>query len=97
MSQLDNKLLIDIGSTYFKVSSSNGVEQHFRDFNKDIYDDLTYKCGDTIKTYEKDNVYICSSANGGLSTLIIGVTNSFSLKYATNIAFNSGINIIDTV
>jgi mRNA-degrading endonuclease HigB of HigAB toxin-antitoxin module len=97
MSQLDNKLLIDIGSTYFKVSSSNGVEQHFRDFNKDIYDDLSYKCGDTIKTYEKDNVYICSSANGGLSTLIIGVTNSFSLKYATNIAFNSGINIIDTV
>ncbi|ADG93550.1 conserved hypothetical protein [Arcobacter nitrofigilis DSM 7299] len=97
MSQLNNKLLIDVGSTYFKVSSSKGVEQHFRDFNKDIYDDLTYKCGDTIKTYEKENVYICSSANGGLSTLIIGVTNSFSLKYATNIAFNSGINIIDTV
>lgn len=97
MSQVKDKLLIDVGSTYFKVSSSQGVEQHFRDFNKDIYDDLTYKCGDTIKTYEKDNVYICSSANGGLSTLIIGVTNSFSLKYATNIAFNSGINIIDTV
>ncbi len=97
MSQLNNKLLIDVGSTYFKVSSSKGVEQHFRDFNKDIYDDLTYKCGETIKTYEKENVYICSSANGGLSTLIIGVTNSFSLKYATNIAFNSGINIIDTV
>ncbi|RXJ79149.1 glutamate mutase L [Arcobacter sp. F2176] len=97
MSQLTNKLLIDVGSTYFKVSSSKGVEQHFRDFNKDIYDDLTYKCGDTIKTYEKENVYICSSANGGLSTLIIGVTNSFSLKYATNIAFNSGINIIDTI
>ncbi len=97
MSQLINKLLIDVGSTYFKVSSSKGVEQHFRDFNKDIYDDLTYKCGDTIRNYEKENVYICSSANGGLSTLIIGVTNSFSLKYATNIAFNSGINIIDTV
>ena len=32
-----------------------------------------------------------------MSTLIIGVTNSFSLKYATNIAFNSGINIIDTI
>ncbi|MGB7402100.1 MAG: glutamate mutase L [Arcobacter sp.] len=99
MSQVNtnNKLLIDVGSTYFKVSSTKGVEQHFRDFNKDIYDDLTYKCGDTIKTYKKDDVYICSSANGGLSTLIIGVTNSFSLKYATNIAFNSGINIIDTV
>ncbi len=96
MSQ-NNKLLIDVGSTYFKVSSKKGVEQHFRDFNKDIYDDLTYKCGETIQTYKKDDVFICSSANGGLSTLIIGVTNSFSLKYATNIAFNSGINIIDTV
>lgn len=101
MSQVNqntnDKLLIDVGSTYFKVSTSKGVEQHFRDFNKDIYDDLTYKCGDTINNYEKEDVFICSSANGGLSTLIIGVTNSFSLKYATNIAFNSGINIIDTV
>ena len=97
MSKINDKLLIDIGSTYFKVSSTNGVEQHFRDFNKDIFDDLTYKCGEIIHNYHKDDVYICSSANGGLSTLIIGVTNSFSLKYATNIAFNSGINIIDTV
>ncbi|WP_419764928.1 MAG: glutamate mutase L [Arcobacter sp.] len=97
MSKVQNKLLIDVGSTYFKVSSSKGVEQHFRDFNKNIFDDLTYKCGETIHNYKKDDVFICSSANGGLSTLIIGVTNSFSLKYATNIAFNSGINIIDTV
>lgn len=95
MSQ--NKLLIDIGSTYFKVSANNSVEQHFRDFNKDIYDDLKYKCDDIISKYAKEDIYICSSANGGLSTLIIGITNSFSLKYATNIAFNSGINIIDTV
>lgn len=97
MSKIADKLLIDVGSTYFKVSTSKGVEQHFRDFNKDIFDDLTYKCGDTIHNYHKDDIHICSSANGGLSTLIIGITNSFSLKYATNIAFNSGINIIDTV
>jgi mRNA-degrading endonuclease HigB of HigAB toxin-antitoxin module len=55
------------------------------------------KCGEIISRFDKEDVYICSSANGGLSTLIIGVTNSFSLKYATNIAFNSGINIIDTI
>ena len=97
MSNTAKKLLIDIGSTYFKVKEENKLEQHFRDFNKDIYDDLTFKCGETIHNYHKDDVFICSSANGGLSTLIIGVTNSFSLKYATNIAFNSGINIIDTV
>lgn len=97
MSKINEKLLIDVGSTYFKVCTPQKVEQHFRDFNKDIFDDLTYKCGDTIHNYHKDDVFICSSANGGLSTLIIGITNSFSLKFATNIAFNSGINIIDTV
>ncbi len=91
------KLLIDIGSTYFKVCSETGIEQHFRDFNKSILDDLTHKCGQSIELFNKKDIHICSSANGGLSTLIIGVTNSFSLKYATNIAFNSGINIIDTV
>ncbi|RXJ97298.1 methylaspartate mutase [Malaciobacter molluscorum] len=94
---MKDRLLIDIGSTYFKVSDSENLQQHFRDFNKDIYDDLKYKCSDILEKYNKDDVYICSSANGGLSTLIIGITNSFSLKYATNIAFNSGINIIDTV
>jgi hypothetical protein len=91
------KLFIDVGSTYFKLSSADNLEQHFRDFNKDILDDLMHKCGKTIEGYHKDDVHICSSANGGLTTLIIGVTNTFSLKYATNIAFNSGINIIDTV
>ncbi len=104
MSQMNNrdknsgKLLIDVGSTYFKLSSSAGIEHkiehHFRNFNKSILDDLTQKCGNTIENYDKKDVHICSSANGGLSTLIIGVTHSFSLKYATNIAFNSGINII---
>ncbi|EQB40312.1 methylaspartate mutase [Sulfurimonas hongkongensis] len=92
-----NRLLIDVGSTYFKVSTPECIEQHFRDFNKDILDDLKYKCQKTIECYKKNDVYICSSANGGLSTLIIGLTNSFSLKYAKNIAFNSGINIIESV
>ena len=96
-SKNKNKLLIDVGSTYFKLNTSDSLEQHFRDFNKDILDDLMHKCGDTISQYDKKDVHICSSANGGLTTLIIGVTNTFSLKYATNIAFNSGINIIDTV
>lgn len=95
MSQ--NKLLIDVGSTYFKVCANNDINQYFRDFNKDIFDDLTSKCGDIISKFKKDEVFICSSANGGLTTLIIGVTNSFSLKFATNIAYNSGINIINTV
>jgi uncharacterized protein (TIGR01319 family) len=97
MSKIEDKLLIDVGSTYFKVCTATNVQQHFRDFNKQIFEDLTYKCGEIIHNYQKDDVFICSSANGGLSTLIIGITNSFSLKYATNIAFNSGINIIDSV
>ena len=79
MSGNTEKLLIDIGSTYFKVSTSDTLEQHFRDFNKEILDDLSHKCGDTLARFDKNDVHICSSANGGLSTLIIGITNSFSL------------------
>jgi len=97
MTDWNNKLLIDVGSTYFKISSFDAIEQHFRDFNKDILDDLMAKCGETISRFGREDIHVCSSANGGLSTLIIGVTNSFSLKYATSIAFNSGINIIDTI
>ena len=92
-----SKMLIDVGSTYFKVCDDGDISHHFRNFDKDIYDDLLFKCGDTIQKYQKDEIQICSSANGGLSTLIIGLTESFSLKYASNIAYNSGINIIETV
>jgi len=92
-----SKLLIDIGSTYFKVAQDGKIDQYFRDFNKNILDDLNTKCADIISKYSKEDINICSSANGGLSTLIVGLSNSFSLKYAINIAFNSGINIIDTV
>ena len=45
MSDMNNKLLIDVGSTYFKISTVDAIEQHFRDFNKDILDDLMAKCG----------------------------------------------------
>jgi len=93
----NKKLLIDIGSTYFKLCANGDLEQHFRNFNKSILDDLNYKCKHTIEQFAHENIFICSSANGGLSTLIIGLTHSFSLKYATNIALNSGINIIDTI
>jgi hypothetical protein len=92
-----NKLLIDIGSTYFKICEDGHISHYFRNFDKNIFDDLTGKCSETLKKYAKEDIHICSSANGGLSTLIVGLTNSFSLKYAINIAFNSGINIIDTV
>ncbi len=90
-------LLIDVGSTYFKVMAMGEIRQYPRSFEKNIYRDLREKCGELIDQYAKEDIYICSSANGGLSTLIIGLTNSFSLRYATNIAYNSGINIIDTL
>jgi hypothetical protein len=92
-----NKLLIDVGSTYFKLCAKGKLEQHFRNFNISILDDLYSKCKLTIEQFRPENINICSSANGGLSALIIGLTHSFSLKYATNIALNSGINIIDTI
>ncbi len=92
-----SRLLIDIGSTYFKVATSKKIEHYFRNFDISIYEDLTSKSKSLLNNYNKDDIYICSSANGGLSTLIIGLTESFSLKYASNIAYNSGINIIQTI
>lgn len=92
-----NALKIDIGSTYFKVDADGDIRHYFRSFDRRILDDLESKCGDLLTRYSKEDTYICSSANGGLSTLIIGLTHSFSLKFATGIAFNSGINLIDTV
>lgn len=90
-----SKLFIDVGSTYFKVATKDEIFHYFRNFDKNIYDDLMFKCQDIISSFKKEDIYICSSANGGLSTLIIGLTSSFSLKYASNIAYNSGINIIE--
>ena len=95
---MKQQLFIDVGSTYFKIKEADTKPiQFFRDFNKNIADDLQNKCANIIEKYSSQDIYICSSANGGLSTLVIGLTNSFSLKYATNIAYNSGINIIETV
>ena len=97
MSHDKNILQIDIGSTYFKIGTNGKTEQYFRDFTTNIYDDVKNKCGEVISKYKKDDIFICSSANGGLSTLIIGISSLFSIKFAKNIAFNSGINIIDTL
>ena len=97
MSHDKNILQIDIGSTYFKIGTNGKTEQYFRDFTTNIYDDVKNKCGEIISKYKKDDIFICSSANGGLSTLIIGISSLFSIKFAKNIAFNSGINIIDTL
>ena len=94
---ISNKLLIDVGSTYFKLSSNDGIQHYFRDFSRSIHSDLLDKGAEVIHRFNPEDIHICSSANGGLSTLIIGLTKSFSLKFATNIAYNAGINIIDTV
>ena len=58
MSGQKQKLLIDVGSTYFKVATPTSIEQHFRDFNKDILDDLMSKYGDTISGFDKQDVHI---------------------------------------
>lgn len=50
---MKNRLLIDIGSTYFKVCDNKELHQHFRDFNKDIFDDLKYKCNDILENIIK--------------------------------------------
>jgi len=91
------RLQIDVGSTYFKTNADGEIAQYFRDFDRSIYEDLQEKCSELLERYTPEQIHICSSANGGLSTLIIGISQLFSIKYATNIAFNAGINLIDTI
>ena len=45
-------MLIDIGSTYFKVANNGKIKHYFRDFTKKIYDDLTDKCDNKLKNYK---------------------------------------------
>ena len=60
MSVDNNKLMIDIGSTYFKVSTHESIEQHFREFIKQILDDLIHKCGDTVSRFAPPDIHILS-------------------------------------
>lgn len=90
-------MLVDVGSTYFKVFANGKINHYFRNFETSIFSDFSSKCSELLKQFDKKDIHICSSANGGLSTLVIGMSESFSIKYASNIAYNSGINIIDTV
>ena len=50
----NSKMLIDVGSTYFKVATQEGISHHFRNFDKNIYDDLVLKCGDQLKECPKE-------------------------------------------
>ena len=90
-------LYIDIGSTYFKILKNNESIQIKRDQNADIYDNLMYHIGDFIAEYMSENIYISSSANRGLNALIFGMSNSFSLSYSSAVAYNSGINVVETI
>ena len=48
-----SKVLVDIGSTYFKVATNKKIQHHFRNFDISIYDDLTSKCGDILNSIQK--------------------------------------------
>ncbi len=43
-----SKLLIDIGSTYFKVAQEGRIDQYFRNFDTSILNDLESKCAINI-------------------------------------------------
>jgi hypothetical protein len=91
------RLYIDIGSTYYKVFEDNYTIQIKRDPKKGIESDLLNKIKATLLKYKKEDIYITSSANGGLNALIIGVTKSFSMGFAVSESLNSGVNVVDSI
>ena len=78
------KLQIDIGSTYFKINADGEIRQYFRNFDKDIYDDLSLKCGDIISKYKKEDIFIGLSTSG----------NSKNIINAVDIAEERGLKIL---
>ena len=78
-----SKIFLDIGSTYIKVvdKEKNINNQIFRDFDKPIYEDVKDKCFEFLKGFDKKDINICSSANGGLTVFVVGLTKRFSLSY----------------
>lgn len=97
MKYRQEDLLIDVGSTYFKVYAAGSAAQYFRDSHKDILEDLMGKCGKTVECFPAERIKICSSANSGLNAFVVSLTRSYSLKYASKIAYNSGVNIVGSV
>jgi len=91
------RLYIDIGSTYYKVFEYNHTLQIKRDPEKDIESDFINKIKATILKYKREDIYITSSANGGLNALIIGSTESFSMGFAVSASLNSGVNVMDSI
>ena len=85
-------LYIDIGSTYIKTfEDDKGVsKQYKRDFNVSIWDDISSKLNDLLSSYNSKEISICSSANGGLSVLILGLSDSFSKKFSEQAVLNAG-------
>jgi hypothetical protein len=91
------RLYIDIGSTYYKIFENGRSIQIKRDSSKSVRIDLLSRIKETFLKYKKKNIYVTSSANGGLNALIIGATHNFSVGFASNIATNSGVNVIKSI
>lgn len=92
-------ILIDIGSTIVKVAfdpdnNMPSQEFHHRDYDVDIYDQISSLVGDYRSRYPNSRFRICSSANGGLRTGIVCLTERFSGSVARNLALSAGANII---
>ena len=90
-------ILIDIGSTVVKVAEidNNLKKQDFydRDYDVEIYNQISSIINDYKSKYKRPNFRICSSAKGGLRVGIVCLTERFSGNLTRNLALAAGANI----
>lgn len=95
-----NSILLDVGSTiikYFRIDASDQIIDggYFpRDYRKVVGDQvMSILSEDILWDANRDKLRICSSANGGLSVGIIGLTERFSAAWASRAVLNAGANV----
>jgi hypothetical protein len=92
------RIAVDIGSTMVKIAQINGLgeicsQEHYpRDFQAGIakqVESLLTRCGVPL---EREDILVCSSANGGLRVGIIALTKHYSGAALRNQALLAGAN-----
>lgn len=103
---MENFLLIDIGSTYTKVTAVNvdesrvlGTAKSFTTVETDVGDGLTTAMHELEKVTgikEYSAKYSCSSAAGGLKMISVGLVPELTAKAAKMTALSAGAKVIGT-
>lgn len=100
MESPSNTIVLDVGSTiikYFRIDPQGRISDggYFpREYDQVVGDQVLSILKKAILwDPNRDKLRICSSANGGLTVGIVGLTARFSASWASRAALNAGANV----